>query len=106
MAATASFFDLQLPLPGIPPAARSDCRLSLVPPEQDHTDAVLIPGQLSLGDEQIQLRPIEPSPVQLGMLPEPAPWELPDPDGTKKVKGKSSPRRGRPAVIPGQVALF
>ena len=106
MAATASFFDFQLPLPGIPPAARADGRLSLVQSEQDHPSVTLTPGQLSLGDEQTELQPIEPSPVQLGMLPEPAPWELPDPDGVKAVKGKSPARRNQSAVIPGQAALF
>lgn len=104
MAATASFFDFQLPLPGIPPAARADGHLSLVP-KQEHT-AALTPGQLRLGDKQTELRPIEPSPVQLGMLPEPPPWELPDPDGVRKVKGRSRARSSRPAIIPGQVALF
>lgn len=106
MAATASFFDFQLPLPGIPPAARSDGRLSLVPSGQDQAGTVLTPGQLSLGDEQTELQPIEPSPVQLGMLPEPAPWELPDPDGAKKIKGRSPAHKSRRAVMPGQVALF
>lgn len=105
MTATASFFDFQLPLPGIPPAARSDGRLSLVP-HPDLAGTTPTPGQFSLGDEQIQLQPIEPSPVQLGMLPEPPVWELPDPDGINKVKGTSSRRTDRPAGIPGQVALF
>ena len=106
MTATASFFDFQLPLQGIPPAARSDGRLLLVPLEQDQAGTALIPGQLRLGDEQIQLQPVEPTPVQLGMLPEPPPWDLPDPQGRKKVNETSSTRPSRRAVIPGQVTLF
>jgi len=107
MAATASLFDIQQPLPGIPPAARSDSHLSLVGAEcSDGAATAPIPGQLRLGDKQIELQPILPSPVQLGMLPEPPPWELPDPKSLRNLSDPPRRHRSRPALIQGQLDFF
>jgi hypothetical protein len=88
----------------------SPSQLPLMMPVRDETDDRVvhhIPGQLSLhGPNQMELVKASPGPVQLALLPEPPPWELPDEPAPARRPGRLKRSRSKSKISPGQTSLF
>lgn len=62
--------------------------------------------QLTLESEQGVLRELDPMPRQLGLLPDPPPWEAEGPEPSVPSKSRLSKRRQKLGISPGQASLF
>lgn len=65
-----------------------------------------IPGQLTLGPNQLELSDSQPEPVQLSFLDEPQPWEESASRPPTQRTGRLARRRARAGISPGQIPLF
>lgn len=106
----------QPPLPGLegaaqpPLMARVRDELPEWPLRPFVVEVEVGPDQLSMGPNQQSLSDVEPEAVQLSMLPDPPPWEMPEegpvtptPSGRT---GRLSKRRNKRGISPGQRSLF
>ena len=88
----------------------SPSQLPLMMPVGDETEREVvrpIPGQLSLhGADQLELEKPPTVPVQLALLPEPPPWELPDEPVATRKPARLNRKRSKSKVSPGQSSLF
>lgn len=88
----------------------SPSQLPLMVPIPDEIEPEVvppIPGQLSLnGADQLELEKTSSAPVQLALLPEPPPWELPDEPVPARKLGRPKASRSKSKITPGQTSLF
>jgi hypothetical protein len=65
------------------------------------------PDQLSFGANQDVLPEAEEQPAQLSLLPDPPPWETPEPEKqAQTTTGRLARRRAKRGISPGQQSLF